>query len=49
MEHTYIDPDLLETLKTVDVPRILTARTDGTVVYVALGDDGDSLIEVEAD
>lgn len=49
MEHTYSDPTLLETLKAVGVPRILTSREDGTVVYVALSEDGESLVEVDID
>lgn len=47
--YTYTDPDLLDTLKNEDVPRILTSRTDGTAVYVALSEDGESLVEVEVE
>jgi len=47
MDYEYNDTTLLETLKSTDVPRILTDRVDGTVVYVALSDDGESLVEVD--
>ncbi|MBD8218192.1 hypothetical protein IFU40_06040 [Microbacterium sp. CFBP 13617] len=42
----YTDPTLLETLRDTGAPRILTTRTDGTTVYVALGDAGE-LVEVD--
>lgn len=41
----FIDPTLAETLRETGAPRILTARADGTPVYVALDDAGE-LIEV---
>lgn len=43
----YTDPTLLDTLHATGAPRILTARKDGTVVYVALDSDG-NLDEVTA-
>lgn len=43
----YTDPTLVGTLHATGAPRILTARKDGTVVYVALDGDG-NLIEVSA-
>lgn len=43
---TYTDPTLAETLRATGAPRILTTREDGTVVYVALDDDGE-LVEVQ--
>ena len=46
-EHEYTDETLLETLKETGAPRILTTRKDGTVVYVALGFDGERLMEVD--
>ncbi len=49
LNHTYDDPTLLETLKTVGVPHILTTRSDGEAVYVKLSDDGESLVEVDVD
>lgn len=45
MTHSYSDATLVETLRTTGVPRILTTRTDGAAVYVALDDDG-NLVEV---
>lgn len=45
-EHDYTDETLLETLKETGAPRILTMRTDGTAVYVALSPSGNSLTEV---
>ncbi|UDL15931.1 hypothetical protein QEH42_gp287 [Microbacterium phage Pumpernickel] len=44
--YEYNDDTLLYTLQHNDVPRILTDRKDGTVVYVALNETGDGLIEV---
>lgn len=43
--HEYPDSTLADTLRAAGVPRILTTRTDGTVVYVALDDAGE-LVEV---
>jgi hypothetical protein len=41
----YPDTTLAETLRQTGAPRILTARRDGTAVYVALDADG-KLVEV---
>ena len=47
MTYPYEDDTLLYTLQTSVVPRILTTRKDGETVYVALSEDGKSLVEVE--
>ena len=46
-EYEYTDETLLETLKETGAPRILTTHKDGAVVYVALGFDGERLMEVD--
>lgn len=46
MSYSYTDDTLLYTLQTTGVPRILTTRKDGEVVYVALSEDGNDLVEV---
>lgn len=46
MAYNYTDDTLLYTLKETGVPRILTTRLDGEVVYVELSADGNDLVEV---
>lgn len=42
----YTDDTLVWTLQSTGLPRILTTRIDGTVVYVALDENGE-LVEVD--
>ena len=49
MDYPYLDDTLLYTLQTTGVPRILTERKDGEVVYVGLSEDGNSLVEIAPD
>ncbi|URP22216.1 hypothetical protein SEA_BIG4_183 [Microbacterium phage Big4] len=47
MTYPYTDDTLFYTLKESGVPRILTTRKDGEVVYVELSEDGKGLTEVD--
>lgn len=47
MTYPYTDDTLLYTLQTTGAPRILTDRKDGEVVYVALSEDGNDLVEID--
>ncbi|QIG57880.1 hypothetical protein SEA_PAULODIABOLI_192 [Microbacterium phage PauloDiaboli] len=49
MTYPYEDDTLLYTLQTTGVPRILTTRKDGEVVYVELSVDGNDLVEIDPD